>query len=69
MAFNKSLLIKLRIQNNLTQQALADAILVENTTVRRLESHKGSYNPNFKTVEMLCDLFGVTMDEFRIKER
>lgn len=50
-----------RIEFNLTQQELADAIGVTRQTIHLIE--KGKYNPTLKLCLDICHLLNKTLDE------
>jgi len=59
MEFGKRLR-QVRIERNLTQQAVADAIKVELRTYQRYE--QGSREPSFATLLVLADVLDVSTD-------
>ena len=59
MEFGKRLR-QARIEKNLTQQAVADAIKVELRTYQRYE--QGSREPSFATLVVLADILNVSID-------
>ena len=64
MPFNKFLLVKLRIQQKISQTECAYRCLLEPHTIKGLESGS-SKNPYFETVEKIADYFNRPMDDFR----
>lgn len=55
-----SILKELRTQKGLTQQALADAVGVKDSTIRMIEL--GKRNGSLELSSALSDFFGVSMD-------
>lgn len=53
-------LMKLRKENNLTQQQLADKLGLSRSTIGMYE--KGQREPNFETLELIADFFNVRME-------
>ena len=53
-------LMKLRKENNLTLQELADIIGIKNQSISRLEL--GENVPSFNTLITLADYFGISLD-------
>lgn len=56
----------LRARKNISQEALATAIGVDQSTVINWE--KGYHTPNFQKMCALADLFEVSLDSIRGKE-
>ena len=57
---NGSILKELRTEKGLTQQALADAVGVKDSTIRMIEL--GKRNGSLELSSALSDFFGVSMD-------
>lgn len=55
-----SILKELRLQKGITQQALADAVGVKDSTIRMIEL--GKRNGSLELSSALSDYFGVSMD-------
>ena len=55
-------LAKLRKNNNLSQEQLADKIFVSRQTVSNWENNK--FYPDIKSLSMLCNIFDVSLDDF-----
>ena len=51
---------KLRIERNLSQQKLADAVFVSQQSINQYENH--DVQPDFKTLIKLADFFDTTID-------
>jgi len=70
MAFDRHVLIKLRIQNKITQWKLAELSDVDYHNICGLENGR-SKNPSFDTVDKIADAFSeltgkrVLMDDFK----
>lgn len=60
-------LIKLRKENNLTQQQLADKLGLSRSTIGMYE--KGKREPNFETLELIADFFNVRMERLIGKKK
>ena len=57
---------KLRAENNLTQDDLADKIFVTRTAVSKWETDNGY--PSIESLKLLAKLFGTSVDELISKE-
>ena len=62
----KNNLKKLRQQRNLTQEELADALVVSRQTISSLES--GRYDPSIQLAFRVARLFGMSIEEIFIYE-
>ena len=51
----------IRQRHGMTQQALAEALGVSTSAVQKWE--RGQSEPNTRTLQMMADLFGVSLDE------
>ncbi len=51
---------KLRVDNKLTQDELADKIFVTRTAISKWETDKGF--PNMESLKMLCKVFNISLD-------
>ncbi len=58
--FSNERLKSLRLQRNITQKAIADAIGVSPVSLQRFEY--GTVKPKLDTVIALADFFGVSLD-------
>lgn len=58
---------QLRIENNMTQEALATKLGVSNRTVSRWENGKNM--PDLSLFEPICQLFNISLEEFLTGER
>lgn len=56
-----------RIENDMTQQDLADAIHVTRQTIGLIEA--GDYNPSLKLCIMICQTLNKTLDELFWEEK
>ncbi len=65
MAFDKYVLIKLRIQNKISQRELAMRVGIEPCVISNLEKKNNTKNPSFDSVARIAEYFEVPMEKFK----